>query len=104
MPGGQPVQAQSSGFSLWKQPTSDEKLEKLGVTIPQLTKKMESNQDNLECANEQLRSDVERWQMEKQQLIKKILLDFANKQIEYYEQSVSAWESARNRVSQNVAK
>ncbi|XP_017775961.1 PREDICTED: sorting nexin-7-like [Nicrophorus vespilloides] len=93
-----PTNNVGSGFSLWKQPSCDEKLEKLGNCIPQLVKKVELNQDNLECANEQLRSDVERWQDEKQQMLKKILLEFANKQVEYYEKSVSAWESVKDRM------
>lgn len=91
--------SRQGGFSLWKQPSCDEKLEKLGTYIPQLVKKVETNQDALECANEQLRSDLQRWQIEKQQHIKKMLLDFANKQIEYYETSVSAWEHVANNIT-----
>ncbi|KAF5292272.1 hypothetical protein FQR65_LT11235 [Abscondita terminalis] len=99
----QSVSSQSVGFSLWKQPTLDDKLEKLGVHIPQLLKKVETNQDNLECANESLRSDLERWQLEKQSCLKKILLDFVNKQIECYEKSVCAWEHVTAELnSQNV--
>ncbi|KAB0794936.1 hypothetical protein PPYR_11775 [Photinus pyralis] len=93
----------SSGFSLWKQPSVDDKLEKLGVHIPHLVKKVETNQDNLECANESLRSDLERWQQDKQSCLKKILLDFVNKQIECYEKSVGAWEHVTAELnSQNV--
>jgi len=91
------------GFSLWKQPSHDDKLEKLGTHIPQLVKKVETNQDNLECANESLRSDLERWQQEKQKCLKKILLDFVNKQIEFYEKSVGEWENvAAELTSQNI--
>lgn len=86
-------------FALWKQPSYDDKLEKLGVHIPQLVKKMETNQDNLECANESLRSDLERWHKEKQRCLKKILLDFVNKQIEYYEKTVSAWEHVATEIT-----
>jgi sorting nexin-7/30 len=80
-------------------------LEKLGVYIPQLLKKVEANQDSLECANESLRSDLEHWQIEKQQCLKKILLDFVNKQIEYYQATVSAWEHVTNEIApqNNVA-
>lgn len=63
-------------------------------------KKVESNQDSLECANECLRSDLQRWQKEKQQCINKILLDFVNQQIAFHEQYVAAWESV---VSELVA-
>lgn len=106
---------QSTGFSLWKTPSCDDKLEKLGriknmycacvhnnfsgTYIPQLVKKVESNQDALECANEQLRSDLQRWQLEKQQYLKKVLLDFVNRQIDFYETSVSAWEQASTEIT-----
>lgn len=87
-------------FSLWKQPTCDDKLEKLGSYIPQLVKKVESNQDSLECANESLRSDLQRWQQEKTQCLKKILLDFVSKQINYYQATVNAWEYVANELNQ----
>lgn len=63
-----------------------------GTYIPQLVKKVEASQDALECANEQLRSDLQRWHLEKQQHLKKLLLDFVNRQVDYYETCVGAWE------------
>ncbi|KAJ8920098.1 hypothetical protein NQ315_011753 [Exocentrus adspersus] len=90
----------TGSFSLWKQPSCDDKLEKLGMCIPQLLKKVESNQDNLECANESLRSDLQRWQLEKTQCLKKILLDFVQKQINYYQATVSAWEYVASELNQ----
>ncbi|CAG9829286.1 unnamed protein product [Diabrotica balteata] len=93
-----PSQA-AAGFSLWKQSSCDDKLEKLGSYIPQLIKKVESNQDNLECANESLRSDLQRWHSEKQQCLKKILLDFVNKQINYYQATVNSWEYVTSEIN-----
>lgn len=56
-------------------------------------------------ANEYLRSDLTYWQDEKKQCIKKILLDFVNKQINYYEANVNAWEHVTNEMkSENVAR
>ncbi|CAG9819101.1 unnamed protein product [Phaedon cochleariae] len=98
-----PSQSASSSFSFWKQSSSDDKLEKLGTSIPQLLKKVEKNQDNLECANESLRSDLDRWQREKQQCLKKILLDFVNKQINYYQATVNSWEYVTNELNQQNA-
>lgn len=92
----------STGFSIWKQ-SSDDKLEKLGSYIPQLVKKVELNQDNLECANESLRSDVQRWQNEKQQCMKNILLDFVNKQINYYQATVNSWEYVTREINKQNA-
>ncbi|XP_050314659.1 sorting nexin-7-like [Anthonomus grandis grandis] len=88
----------TGGFTLWRQPTCDDKLEKLGAHIPQLLKKVETAQDNLEMASESLRSDLEGWQLEKKQCIKKILLDFVNKQINYYQANVNAWEHVTNEM------
>lgn len=90
----------SAGFSFWKQSNCDEKLEKLGSYIPHLMKKVESDQDNLECANESLRSDLQRWQVEKQQSLKKVLLDFVSKQINYYQAVVNSWEYVANELNQ----
>lgn len=95
----------SGGFNLWRQPSCDDKLEKLGTHIPQLLKKVESSQDNLEMANECLRSDLECWQQEKKQCVKKILLDFVNKQINYYQATTNAWEHVTNEmISENAAR
>ncbi|KAI4460456.1 sorting nexin-4 [Holotrichia oblita] len=74
----------------------------VGLVIPQLVKKTELHQDNLECANEQLRSDLEQWHIEKQQCLKKILLDFVNKQIELYEKGVAAWENVTNKLTVQI--
>ncbi|CAG9856205.1 unnamed protein product [Phyllotreta striolata] len=94
----------SSGFSLWKSSSSssnnsEEKLEKLGVCIPQLIKKVETDQDNLECANESLRSDFQRWQSEKQHCLKKILLDFVDRQIDFYRTSCDSWEFVAGEIN-----
>lgn len=99
-----PSQSSTGGFSLWKPANNDEKLEKLGTYIPQLVKKVETHQDKLECANESLRSDLERWHIEKRQCLEKILLDFVNKQVNYYQASLNAWESVTNFLNQKKGK
>lgn len=95
-----PSQSSSGGFSLWKPSNNDEKLEKLGTYIPQLVKKVETHQDKLECANESLRSDLERWHIEKRQCLEKILKDFVNKQVNYYRASLHAWETVTDYLNQ----
>lgn len=95
-----PSQSSTGGFSLWKPSNNDEKLEKLGTYIPQLVKKVENHQDKLECANESLRSDLERWHIEKRQYLEKLLVDFVNKQVNYYKASLNAWESVTNYLNQ----
>lgn len=94
----------SGGFSFWKATGSttnsyDDRIEKLGSCIPQLLNQAESHQDRLECANEQLRSDVDRWQEEKRQMLKTIMLAFVDSQIEFYEKSVNAWENVTSRIT-----
>lgn len=89
-------QTPTSGFSLWKSTNNDEKLEKLGTYIPQLVKKVETHQDKLECANESLRSDLDRWHLEKQEGLEKIFRDFVSKQVNYYQSNLNAWESVSN--------
>lgn len=92
-----PSQSSSGGFSLWKSSNNDEKL---GTYIAQLVKKIETHHGKLECANESLRSNLERWHIEKHQCLKKILLHFVNEQINYYQASLNAWESVTNFLSQ----
>nr|CAD7599503.1 unnamed protein product [Timema genevievae] len=80
------------GTSLWRSPgeVRDGKLQKLEQTIPQLVKQVEENQDKVECANENLRADLERWNKEKKNDLKTIFLALANQQIKYYEQLANA--------------
>lgn len=84
--------AQSWGGSLWKAESRDEKLERLGQAIPKLAKQAEVLQDRVECANENLRSDLQRWSMEKQMDLKNMLVSMADRQIRHYEQCMNAWE------------
>ncbi|XP_076235675.1 sorting nexin-30 isoform X2 [Calliopsis andreniformis] len=78
--------------SLWKAESRDEKLERLGQTIPRLAKQAEVLQDRVECANENLRSDLQRWNVEKQRDLKHMLISMANRQIRHYQQCMNAWE------------
>ncbi|RZF32029.1 hypothetical protein LSTR_LSTR007107 [Laodelphax striatellus] len=98
MGGGEGAGAGSSsgflGFNLWKSGTEarEDRLEKLGTTIPKLVKQAELNQDKLEIANENLRSDLHRWRYEKKEDLKKILLKMADNHVKYYQECLSAWE------------
>ncbi|XP_039295525.1 sorting nexin-30 isoform X2 [Nilaparvata lugens] len=82
------------GFNLWKSGTEarEDRLEKLGTSIPKLVKQAELNQDKLEIANENLRSDLHRWRFEKKEDLKKILLKMADNHVKYYQECLSAWE------------
>ncbi|KAJ9593180.1 hypothetical protein L9F63_015277, partial [Diploptera punctata] len=82
------------GTALWKSAGEmrDDKLQRLAQAIPQLVKQVEENQDKVECANENLRADLERWHYEKKDDLKKLFVALANQQIKYYEQCLAAWE------------
>ncbi|CAK9818141.1 Sorting nexin-30 [Anthophora quadrimaculata] len=84
--------AQNWGGSLWKAESRDEKLERLGQVIPRLAKQAELLQDRVECANENLRSDLQRWNVEKQMDLKNMLISMADRQIRHYQQCMNAWE------------
>ncbi|XP_001604661.1 sorting nexin-7 [Nasonia vitripennis] len=80
--------------SFWKTESNGEKLDRLSQTIPRLSKVVEVLQDRLECANENLRSDLERWNIEKRTDLKNILIAMADQQIGHYQQCTNAWEEA----------
>ena len=86
------TRAQSWSGALWKGESRDDKLERLGQTIPRLAKRSEILQDRVECANENLRSDLERWSIEKQSDLKAMLINMADRQIEHYQQCMNGWE------------
>lgn len=86
------IPAQGWGGSLWKPESRDEKLERLGQIIPRLAKQAEILQDRVECANENLRSDLQRWDVEKQQDLKSMLIVMADRHIRHYQQCMNAWE------------
>ncbi|KAE8747661.1 hypothetical protein FOCC_FOCC005641 [Frankliniella occidentalis] len=83
-----------SAFSLWKNPAEarDEKIEKLSQLIPNLVRQAEENQDKMQCANENLLSDLERWHIEKKKDIRGLLLNMASQQIQFYQDVLASWE------------
>lgn len=67
-------------------------MEKLGQVIPRLEKQVELLQDRVGCANENLRSDIQRWNAEKQADLKSMLITMADHEIQHYQQCMNAWE------------
>lgn len=82
------------GASLWKGESRDEKLEKVAQAIPRLGKRVEFLQDRLECSNENLRSDLDRWNKEKRSDLKSMLISMADQQILHYQHCMNSWEEA----------
>ncbi|XP_043472791.1 sorting nexin-30-like [Leptopilina heterotoma] len=83
---------QGWGGSIWKSDSRDEKLEKLDNSISRLVKGVEVLQDRLECANENLHSDLERWNIEKRTDLKNMLIAMSDQHICHYQECVTAWE------------
>lgn len=69
-------------------------MDRLSQAIPRKSKAVEVLQDRLECANENLRSDLERWNVEKRTDLKSLLIAMADQQIAHYQQCTNAWEEA----------
>uniref|UniRef100_A0A6V7KRW4 Sorting nexin/Vps5-like C-terminal domain-containing protein n=1 Tax=Bracon brevicornis TaxID=1563983 RepID=A0A6V7KRW4_9HYME len=85
--------AQGWSGALWKGESRDDKLERLGQAVPRLAKQSEILLDRLECTNENLRSDIERWNVEKRSEIKDMLISMADRQIQLYEDCLKSWEN-----------
>ncbi|XP_054842825.1 sorting nexin-30 isoform X1 [Eublepharis macularius] len=54
---------------------------------------VEKCQDRVECFNADLKADMERWQNNKRQDFRQLLMGMADKNIQYYEKCLTAWES-----------
>ena len=52
---------------------------------------VEKCQDRMECFNADLKADMERWQNNKRQDFRQLLMGMADKNIQYYEKVMSWW-------------
>ena len=57
----------------------------------------------MECANETIRADFERWNQVKARDFKTILMEMADLHIAMYEQSLAAWTAALHLVKNSQA-
>uniref|UniRef100_H2Z6P8 PX domain-containing protein n=1 Tax=Ciona savignyi TaxID=51511 RepID=H2Z6P8_CIOSA len=57
-----------------------------------LSKKCDDLGDKMECANANLRSDVDRWNVDKLHDMAQIFNDLADSQIQFHQQCLKAWE------------
>lgn len=60
---------------------------------PKVPADVEKCQDRMECFNADLKADMERWQNNKRQDFRQLLMGMADKNIQYYEKCLMAWES-----------
>nr|XP_026691239.1 sorting nexin-7-like isoform X1 [Ciona intestinalis] len=70
----------------------DQKELKLEQQIEEISKRRDDLNDKLECANANLRSDVDRWKVDKLHDMAQIFDDLADSQIQFHQQCLSAWE------------
>ncbi|XP_073519405.1 sorting nexin-30 isoform X3 [Phyllobates terribilis] len=54
---------------------------------------VEKCQDKVECFNADLKADMERWQNNKRQDFRQLLMGMTDKNIQFYEKCLTAWES-----------
>ncbi|KAF6204989.1 hypothetical protein GE061_019156 [Apolygus lucorum] len=81
------------GFKLWKISNRD-RIRRLQQDLPCLDKLVEENQDKVEIANESIKADLERWNVEKVVEMKGILENVADHHVLFYQDSLKAWEAA----------
>jgi len=70
------------------------RIQQLNTAATSLAQQVESSRDKLECANENLRTDFERWNQVKTRDLKSILVEMADLHIQLYEESIAAWSKA----------
>lgn len=61
--------------------------------IGKVPTEVEKCQDKVECFNADLKADMDRWQNNKRQDFRQLLMGMADKNIQYYEKCLTAWES-----------
>uniref|UniRef100_A0A0P6FKS1 Sorting nexin-30 n=4 Tax=Daphnia magna TaxID=35525 RepID=A0A0P6FKS1_9CRUS len=84
------------GMNMWKSPeqVQQQRMQQLEAGASTLAQQVEVSRDKMECANENLRADFERWNQIKSRDLKNILQRMADLHINMYEQSLAAWSAA----------
>ncbi|KAK2555025.1 Sorting nexin-30 [Acropora cervicornis] len=81
--------------------SKQDKLERVNTNIEELSKLSESGNDRLECANVDLKADIERWHKNKRTDFRDLLTEYSERHVNYYEECLTAWQEALNIVSGN---
>ncbi|CAH1801633.1 unnamed protein product [Owenia fusiformis] len=89
-------QTYSLGAFLGRNPeeVKQEKQIKLQQQVEDLEKQVELMGDRLTCANADLKSEMDRWHMNKRRDFKEMFIEMADRQINYYDNCLAAWEAA----------
>ncbi|XP_074640780.1 sorting nexin-30-like [Tubulanus polymorphus] len=86
----------SFGAFIGKDPSEvkQHKQDKLETSISELKTTVEELNDKATCANADLKADMDRWEKSKRRDFKRIFISLADRQIEYYQKCLKAWEEA----------
>ncbi|XP_077981955.1 sorting nexin-30-like [Glandiceps talaboti] len=70
----------------------EQKMAKLEKMIEEVDKQVTILQDKTDCANADLKADLDRWHKNKRKDFKELFIGQADRQINFYEKTLSAWE------------
>ncbi|XP_078656311.1 sorting nexin-30-like isoform X4 [Branchiostoma floridae x Branchiostoma belcheri] len=95
-------QSYSLGAFLGKDPEEvrQQKRTKLDTQIEELLKQVEVSNDSVECANADLKADLERWHRNKRRDVKEVFSELCDRNIQYYQECLSAWEETLQEINQ----
>ncbi|KXJ19222.1 sorting nexin-7 [Exaiptasia diaphana] len=83
----------SSLFSKDTEQSRQERREKLDANIDELSKLVETGHDRMECANVDLKADIERWHKNKKQDFRELFTDYADRHVAYHDECLKAWQT-----------
>ncbi|XP_070562895.1 sorting nexin-30-like isoform X2 [Ptychodera flava] len=70
----------------------EQKMAKLERAIEEVDKQVTFLHDKTECANADLKADMDRWHKNKRKDFKDLFIGLADREIKFYQQTLSAWE------------
>lgn len=73
--------------------------DRVDSNIEELSKLAESGSDRLECANVDLKADIERWHKNKITDFRELLTEYSERHANYYKECLAAWQEALKIVS-----
>ncbi|XP_032219689.2 sorting nexin-7-like [Nematostella vectensis] len=86
-------------FSKDNEQTRQDKKEKLETSIVELGKLAETGNDKMECANVDLKADLERWHKHKREDFRDLFMDYADRHTAYYQECLTAWQSVLEQIA-----
>ncbi|KAL9951521.1 hypothetical protein ACROYT_G044196 [Oculina patagonica] len=88
-----------SFFSKDPEQAKQDKRGRVDSNIEELSKLAELGSDRLECANVDLKADIERWHKNKRTDFRELFTEYSDRHITYYQECLAAWQEALKIVS-----